>query len=123
MKMIRTEKQIEVTSPKGEVLFRVKITESDSTIPNNGNGSNRNSNAKESKPYTPQNGDLMTDAQKKFLFRICADQGIQGDEALNKLKERFGVDSLKEVSKAEASKMIESMLAEAKGGDGNGSSF
>jgi len=33
------------------------------------------------------------------------------------------VESLKDVSKFDASKMIESMLAEAKGGNGNGPSF
>jgi hypothetical protein len=120
--MIRTEKRFDVVSPKGEVLVSFRITESEVTASNNGNGSTR-SNSKPPKTNMQHNGDTMTDAQKKFLFRICADQGIEGEEAHNKLKELFGVKSLLEVSKFEASKMIESMLAETKGGNGNGSSF
>jgi len=120
--MIRTEKKIDVVSPKGEVLVSFRITESEVSPSNNGNGSNRN-NSKPSKPSSQHNGETMTDAQKKFLFRICADQGIDGEEAHTKLLELFGVKSLLEVSKFDASKMIESMLAETKGGNGNGSSF
>jgi hypothetical protein len=121
--MIRTEKKIDVVSPKGEVLVSFRITESEVPPSNNGNGSSRNNNSKPSKPNSQHTGDTMTDAQKKFLFRICADQGIEGEEAHTKLKELFGVESLKDVSKFDASKMIESMLAETKGGNGNGSSF
>ena len=49
----------------------------------------------------------MTDAQKRYLFRILAEYGIEGDEAHDKLKDIFQVDSLKEITKLEASKMIE----------------
>jgi hypothetical protein len=64
----------------------------------------------------PNDEPKMTDAQKRFLFRILADQGTEGDKAHEKLKELFQVDSLKEVSKLEASRMIERLLAENKGG-------
>ena len=121
--MIRTEKKIDEVSPKGEILVSFRITESEVPASNNGNGSNRNANSRTQKPHTQHNGETMTDAQKKFLFRICADQGIEGEEAHAKLKELFGVESLKDVSKFEASKMIESMLAETKGGNGHGSSL
>lgn len=60
----------------------------------------------------------MTEAQKRYLFRILADQGINGDGAHQCLKDRFQVESLKEVSKQEASRMIESLLTEAKGKGG-----
>ncbi|MCD6193764.1 MAG: hypothetical protein J7L26_09885 [Candidatus Aminicenantes bacterium] len=59
---------------------------------------------------------LMTDAQKRYLFRILADNGIEGDKAHQQLKELFQVNSLKEVTKLEASRMIERLLEEAKGG-------
>jgi len=59
---------------------------------------------------------LMTDAQKRYLFRIMADNGIEGDKAHQQLKELFQVNSLKEVTKLEASRMIERLLEEAKGG-------
>jgi hypothetical protein len=65
----------------------------------------------------------MTDAQKRYLFRILAEQGIEGDKAHQYLKNLFQVDSLKEVSKLEASRMIERLLEENKGGEDNGSPF
>jgi hypothetical protein len=52
----------------------------------------------------------MTDAQKRYLFRILAEQGLEGDKAHDHLKQLFGVDSLQEVGKLEASRMIESLL-------------
>ena len=66
---------------------------------------------------SPQNENPpMTDAQKRYLFRLMADKGIEGDKAHQRLRELFQVDSLKEVSKLEASKMIERLLEEGKGG-------
>jgi hypothetical protein len=58
----------------------------------------------------------MTDAQKRYLFRILAERGMEGEKAYQRLKELFQVDSLKEVTKLEASKMIEYLLGEGKGG-------
>jgi hypothetical protein len=75
----------------------------------------------DAKTSNPQNArpsaenPLMTDAQKRYLFRILAEHGIEGDKAYEKLKELFQVDALKEISKLEASKMIERLLAESKG--------
>jgi hypothetical protein len=57
----------------------------------------------------------MTDAQKRYLFRIMAEKGFENDQGYAKLKELFQVDSLKEVTKLEASRMIERLLDEAKG--------
>ena len=59
----------------------------------------------------------MTDAQKRYLFRIMAERGFENDKGFAKLKELFQVDSLREVTKLEASKMIERLLEEGK--DGN----
>ena len=59
---------------------------------------------------------IMTQAQKRYLFRILAEQGIEGDEAYQYLKDFFQVDSLKEVTKLEASKAIEQLIGEGKGG-------
>jgi len=60
---------------------------------------------------------LMTAPQKRYLFRILAEQGIEGDKAYQQLQDLFQVDSLKEITKLEASKMIERLLEEAKGGE------
>lgn len=62
------------------------------------------------------NDSMMTDAQKRYLFRLVADQGIEGDAAHDHLKKLFGVDSLKEVTKQEASQAIERLLEESKAG-------
>jgi len=61
----------------------------------------------------PENGS-MTEAQKRFLFRLLADQGIEGEEAHTRLKTFFQVASLKEVRKQEASQGIERLLDEAR---------
>lgn len=65
------------------------------------------------------NGSSMTHPQKRLLFRLLADQGIEGDKAHDHLKKLFQVSSLGDVSKMEASKMIEQMLKEAKGDAAN----
>jgi hypothetical protein len=61
-------------------------------------------------------GPLMTDAQKRYLFRILADQGKEGEAAHEYLKKHFQVTSLQEVAKAEASDAIEHLLKGSKGG-------
>lgn len=66
-------------------------------------------------PATPPptgNGDVpMTDAQRRYLFRILAGQGKQGDEAHDFLRDYFGVPALGQVSKEEASRAIDELLA------------
>ena len=59
---------------------------------------------------------LMTDAQKRYLFRIMASQGFEGDVAQDQLKKLLHTDSLKMVTKAQASQLIEELLAKAEGG-------
>ena len=59
----------------------------------------------------------MTDAQKRYLFRLLAGEGIEGEAAYDELKKAFGVDDLKKVTKMEASQEIERRLASQKGGD------
>jgi hypothetical protein len=74
--------------------------------------------AKKEKPKSAEPQDkepLMTDAQKRYLFRILAERGIEGDKAYDRLKEIFQVDALKEITKMEASRAIESLLNEGKG--------
>ena len=68
---------------------------------------------------------MMTDAQKRYLFRILADRGCEGDQAHAHLKKLFGVELLKDVTKLEASRGIEKLLEQAqtaiteKGGNRN----
>lgn len=117
------EKHIEVLTSQGEKVAYFIIRVSDEAPLKNGSSHKNQGNYNASKPGNGKNGESMTDAQKKYLFRIFASQGVEGEEAHDRLKNLFGVDTLKEVSKFEASKMIESLLAEAKGGNDNGSPF
>lgn len=61
-------------------------------------------------PSTPGEFEPMSEAQRRYLLRLLAQQGIKGEPAYEKLKELFSVDSLKKVSKSSASEMIKEML-------------
>lgn len=65
----------------------------------------------------------MTVAQKRYLFRILAEKGIEGEKAHQELKKFFQVDSLKEVTKIEASNLIERLLEETQGGEDDRTPF
>ena len=76
--------------------------------------------------HTASNGELMTYPQKRFLWRILAQQGIEGNKVQEHLLTLFQVETLKEVTKVEASRMIERLLKEAKvpeGGEAGGIPF
>lgn len=76
------------------------------------------------KKEVPKNGGApMTYPQKRFLFRILAGQGVDGDKANEHLINLFQADSLREVTKLEASRMIERLLKETKGGEAGGIPF
>ena len=142
-------KQIEVKTLNGERigLFRVEetviaeVTDKEfSAKPDNGQSRSQTGASKPLAPSggngrKPQNGDgrsqpassdLMTDSQKRFLFRILAERGKTGEEAHEHLKGLFKVKSLKDVTKLDASQMIEALLsfspAQGNGG-GDGTSF
>ena len=68
------------------------------------------------KQSPPNQQSMMTDSQKRLLFRLLADQGLEGDKAHEHLKKQFQVTTLKEVTKQEASREIEKLLENAKGG-------
>ena len=73
-------------------------------------------------PAPPTNGSLkarvdgytppMSEAQRRYLFRILAGYGIEGDAAHTYLKEHLGVAKLSGVSKFEATKLIDRLLKE-----------
>lgn len=56
---------------------------------------------------------LMTEPQRRYLFRLLAAQGYEGSEAHEVLKERFAVKSLTEISKVDAASMIDRLLKDA----------
>jgi len=115
---------IDLKTSEGKVILRLALYEREIEEENvepevkQEKGKKRNPGKSEKKDVHQ-----MTDAQKRYLFRILAGRGIEKDKAHEQLKNLFQVDSLKEVTKLEASKMIEQMLEEEKGGEDNGPPF
>ncbi len=67
--------------------------------------------------------ELMSEAQRRYLFRLMAAQGYQREAAEARLKELFEVSALSEITKAAATTMIDELLQAAappSGGGGNG---
>jgi len=65
--------------------------------------------------------ETMTEAQRRYLFRILAGRGLQREAAEERLKDLFEVGGLSEVTKAAAAKMIDELLQPAPAGaNGNG---
>jgi len=112
-------KSVELCTPDGKVILILNFYEKEAEAKDNRENfeKGRKENLKTQAGNRNQENPQMTAAQKRYLFRILADKGLEGDKAHNHLKELFQVDSLSEVTKLEASKMIEYLLEEAKGGD------
>jgi len=65
----------------------------------------------ERKPSS-RNGDSMTEAQRRYLFRLLADQGLTDEAAHDTIVDRLRVESLKDATKSGASALIEELLEE-----------
>ena len=111
-------RSIELRTAEGKVILVLNLYEKEIALKDNQETSEEK-RAEKTKTQTGSRGiedTSMTAAQKRYLFRILAENGVEGDEAHEHLKDLFQVDSLKDVSKLEASKMIERLLEEVKGG-------
>jgi hypothetical protein len=53
----------------------------------------------------------MTEPQRRYLFRLLAQQGFNGPGAEAHLKHTLGVATLRAVSKADASQLIDELVA------------
>lgn len=62
------------------------------------------------------NGVPMTDAQRRYLFRILAGRGLPSERAHAHLKDFFAVDSLDQVTKLQATRGIDELLKESSDG-------
>ncbi len=114
---------LELRTADGKVILVLYLTEREVILEDDQEApAEKKPDAKKEKPITNSGQDqepMMTPAQKRYLFRILAERGMEGDKAYERLKELFQVDSLKEVTKLEASKGIEYLLGQGKGaGDG-----
>lgn len=85
-----------------------------------GNGAARPRSTGHSRPPRSSNGnEPMSEAQRRYLFRIMSGQGYQKEAAENRLKDLFEVSDLAEITKVAATKMIDELLNAAPG-NGNG---
>jgi hypothetical protein len=115
--MDKNARCIEVRTADGTLILSLYLVEKQIGRDNK-QATNASKNQKSGQQNNPENArspddDGMTDAQKRYLFRILAEQGIEGDDAHEHLKDLFQVGSLKEVTKIEASRMIEQLLEKA----------
>ena len=120
-KAVRLIEVIEVRTLDGKPLLSLTVSDKEVVLRDlRDKNSNQGTDTKGERNQTSgqQNNDSpMTDAQKRYLFRILADQGTEGDKAHEYLKKLFQVEALKDVTKFEASRMIERLLSETKGGE------
>ena len=75
--------------------------------------------ARSSRPTTndqppADNGERMTDPQKRYLFRLLGAQGTEGKKAEDHLKSYFGVARLTDIPKDAASKYIDQLAKDKK---------
>ncbi len=125
--MVKKVRCAEFRTGSGELIFSVDIFDKELTQEKESNAPSGNRQEvrerKEQRGNNQNNGDMMTDAQKRYLFRLLADRGIEEDKAHERLRELFHIDTLKEATKSEASKVIERLLEEGKGGESDGIPF
>jgi len=62
----------------------------------------------------------MTEAQRRYLFRLLAGRGVQGEAAHQHLLKALKVESLNGVSKLQATKLIDELAGVPTGGNGHG---
>ena len=77
------------------------------------------SNGQARSPRATNGNEPMSEAQRRYLFRIMAGQGYQREAAEERLKDIFEVSALTEITKVSATKMIDELLNAAPG-NGNG---
>jgi hypothetical protein len=66
-------------------------------------------------PRASNGNEPMSEAQRRYLFRILAGQGYQREAAEERLKDIFEVSALTEITKVAAVKMIDQLLNAAPG--------
>ncbi len=76
----------------------------------------------ETKPIAASgDGAPMTEAQRRYLFRLLAGEGVTGEAAHERLKELLEVESLKDAKKAQATTLIDRLVNREKEGVASGS--
>ena len=112
------ERYLDILNFQGDILFSIRVREYKHEPDK---GKTLVSTEHKTKSDSHNGGEPMTEPQRKLLFRIYAQKGLMGEEAHTEIKNLFGVQNLKDISKIDAMKKIDSLLKESKGGNGNGS--
>jgi hypothetical protein len=119
---MQNAKCFELYTPEGALIFRAYLVERE--MPGTpGKTPAAETSSAQTKGKEPENGERMTSPQAKKLFRLLAAKGFEGDKAQKELERLFQVEGLEDVGKFEASRMIDRLVKETKGGNGNGSSL
>jgi hypothetical protein len=63
----------------------------------------------------------MSEAQRRYLFRLYAAQGVEMERAHEEILERLQVESITDVTKADATRLIDELLAASAPDRGGGS--
>ena len=77
------------------------------------NGANKAQATLESRQLSSE--DAMTTPQRRYLFRLLAEQGLSNGKIEDYLLNYFQVQSMKSISKQDASHLIENLLNEGSG--------
>lgn len=113
---MQNAKSIEVYTPSGILLCKAILSDIEISTHTKSESLTGHS-PKPEKGNSKSNGTGITEPQKRLLFRLLAtNYKLEGDQAFEKLKELFQTKTLKDVSKFEASKMIERLLEEERRG-------
>lgn len=62
----------------------------------------------------------MSEAQRRYLFRLLAGQGYQGAAAEDYIRDRLGVQQISRASRSEASALIDELVQSSAPGNGGG---
>ena len=106
-----------LTTPAGDPLFTLRVESEDAEGPQPApTPSAATAPRPQPVPSAPQgDGEIrMTEPQKRYLFRLLAEQNVEGKKAEEHLKDYFKVKALRDVSKSAASQLIEQMVADRK---------
>ena len=109
--------RLSITTPEGQPLFTVRLT-CERTAPAGSGPTSAPTDVVSAPPSGLAEGtdptSRMTEPQKRYLFRLLAEQGVEGKKAEDHLKDYFKVKALRDVSKSTASQLIEQMVADRK---------